>query len=44
MFLLNLTQKQQTVELKGTYRSLLKEITVGPNVDLDPYAIEIVHI
>lgn len=44
LFLLNLTQKQQTVELKGTYRSLLQETSVGPSVDLDPYAVEIVEL
>jgi beta-galactosidase len=44
LFLLNLTQKQQTVELKDAYRSLLQETSVGPDLCMDPYAVEIIEL
>ncbi|WP_169081782.1 beta-galactosidase [Paenibacillus sp. PL91] len=44
LFVLNLTRKKQTVKLGGAYLSLLREESVGPAIDLDPYAVEIVKL
>jgi beta-galactosidase len=44
MFILNLTRKPQTVGLGGECSSLLLEKTVGPELILDPYGVEIIEM
>ena len=44
LFLLNLSRKRQTVTLSQAYPSLLGGRPVGPELDMEPYAVEIVEL
>ncbi|MFD0693659.1 beta-galactosidase trimerization domain-containing protein [Paenibacillus sp. GCM10027628] len=44
LFLLNLSRKRQTVTLGQAYPSLLSERRVGPKLEMEPYAVEIVEL
>ena len=44
MFIMNLTQKRQTVSLGSEFTSLLLRETVGPELVMDPYGVEIVEM
>lgn len=43
LFLMNLTRKQQTVQLDRTYRSLIDDRVIAEDLTMGPYAIEIVE-
>ncbi len=44
LFLLNLTRKQQTVPLDRVCQSLLDGQSIGPSLNMAPYAVEIVEL
>ncbi len=44
LFLMNLTRKQQTVQLHRTYRSLFDDRNIDQALTMDPYAVEIVEL
>lgn len=44
LFLLNLSRKRQKVTLDQAYPSLLSEKRIGPELDMEPYAVEIVEL
>ncbi|MGO4269694.1 beta-galactosidase [Paenibacillus sp. TAF58] len=44
LFLLNLSRKRQTVTLDQAYPSLLSERRIGPELEMEPYAVEIVEL
>nr|WP_261301696.1 Beta-galactosidase C-terminal domain [Paenibacillus andongensis] len=44
LFLLNLSRKRQTLTLGQGYPSVLSERRVGPKLDMEPYAEEIVEL
>jgi beta-galactosidase len=44
MFIMNLTRKRKTVSLGGEFTSLLLRETVGPELVMDPYGVEIVEM
>ncbi|WP_318153599.1 Beta-galactosidase C-terminal domain [Paenibacillus vietnamensis] len=42
LFITNLSRQRNTVPLGGPFYGLLAEATVGPDLDMEPYGVEIV--